>query len=105
MTERVGGSDVRNTETLATYCPLGCSTDPAGRYSDIDGMNLGPWVINGFKWFSSATDANMAILPAKTPEGGISAFYPPTRRTSTTCNNQISGDLLPDSTLNGITIQ
>lgn len=42
MTERVGGSDVRNTETLATYCPLSCSTDPAARYSDIDGMHLGP---------------------------------------------------------------
>ena len=101
MTERVGGSDVRNTETLATY-----ARDSKSKVAktDADGAPLGPWLINGFKWFSSATDANMAILLAKAPDGGISAFYAPTQRT-------VSGKLeaedssLVTTKLNGITIQ
>ena len=101
MTERVGGSDVRNTETLATYA-RGSKSKVAK--ADADGAPLGPWLINGFKWFSSATDANMAILLAKSPDGGISAFYAPTQR-------MVSGKLeaedssLVTTTLNGITIQ
>ncbi len=75
MTERVGGSDVRNTKTLVTY-PLELENTSTGIY----GAPLGPWLINGFIWFSSATDANMAILLAKTPDGCVSAFYAPTRK-------------------------
>ncbi|KAI6909548.1 hypothetical protein KC318_g4271 [Hortaea werneckii] len=76
MTERSGGSDVRNTETVATF--VGHDAD----WKDAHGMPLGPWSISGFKWFSSATDSQMAVLLAQT-EKGLSAFYAPMRRTST----------------------
>ncbi|KAH8911876.1 acyl-CoA dehydrogenase/oxidase C-terminal [Coniochaeta sp. PMI_546] len=80
MTERTGGSDVSQTETVATYSPLDVSSGPqladAGR-----NIPLGPWLINGFKWFSSATDSGMTILLAKTGPGrGLSAFFAPMRR-------------------------
>ncbi|KAL2202828.1 acyl-CoA dehydrogenase/oxidase C-terminal [Sarocladium strictum] len=71
MTERTGGSDVSLTETTATHAPSGSSQD-----SD----DLGPWSINGFKWFSSATDANMTILLARTQSSpSLSAFLAPLR--------------------------
>ncbi|RMX75430.1 hypothetical protein D0869_11633 [Hortaea werneckii] len=76
MTERSGGSDVRNTETVATFA----GHDAGGK--DAHEMPLGPWSISGFKWFSSATDSQMAVLLAQT-EKGLSAFYAPMRRTST----------------------
>jgi len=47
MTERPGGSDVGNTETIAEMGP--------------DGQ----WKISGFKWFSSATEADMTMLLAR----------------------------------------
>jgi alkylation response protein AidB-like acyl-CoA dehydrogenase len=74
MTERAGGSDVQNTETWATYSPLakGSGADPLGD---------GDYLINGFKFFSSATDANLALLLAKTPSGKLSTFLAPLRRT------------------------
>lgn len=100
MTERIGGSDVRNTETVATYSPI--STSSGTESTDIDGTPLGPWSINGFKWFSSATDANMAILLAKTPDGGVSAFYAPMRRTVPHDHN---AEGPPTTELNGIAIQ
>lgn len=100
MTERIGGSDVRNTETLATYS---ASSDSDVASTGGDGAPLGPWLINGFKWFSSATDANMAILLARMPEGGISAFYAPTRRTVP--QSDISDSSNQTTELNGITIQ
>ncbi|KAI7485066.1 hypothetical protein KC351_g4093 [Hortaea werneckii] len=89
MTERSGGSDVRNTETVGTF--LG--HDAGGK--DAHGMPLGPWAISGFKWFSSATDSQMAVLLAQT-EKGLSAFYAPMRRTS------IDGDAVE---MNGVSIQ
>lgn len=49
MTERTGGSDISATETRAY---------PAGD---------GTFTVKGFKWFSSATDADMTLLLAKTP--------------------------------------
>lgn len=50
MTERSGGSDVRGTETIATR-------DITGQQGqDVLEQPLGPWAINGFKWFNSATD-------------------------------------------------
>lgn len=66
MTERPGGSDVSRSETTATYSPPSTTGE------------LGPWAINGYKFFSSATDADMTILLARTPGGkGLSAFYAP----------------------------
>ena len=97
MTERAGGSDVRNTETQATFAPVfaeGAST------LDTDGLPLGPWSISGFKWFSSATDSQMTIMLAKTPSGALSAFFAPMRR------RLPSSDASPPQTeLNGLTLQ
>lgn len=70
MTERSGGSDVSGTETIATFSPF----DNAPM-SDIP---LGPWRIDGFKWFSSATDSSMTVLLAQTPKG-LSTFFAPIR--------------------------
>ncbi|KIW73530.1 hypothetical protein, variant [Phialophora macrospora] len=81
MTERSGGSDVRGTETVArrlTAQEIQADVD-AGRDKDAHNMPLGPWLVDGFKWFSSATDADMAILLAQTDKG-LSAFYAPLRR-------------------------
>lgn len=89
MTERPGGSDVSFTETLATP-----SASPISAKS-IDGSPLGSWSINGFKWFSSATDAQMTILLARTPEGKLSTFFAPMRRTTDGAETE----------LNGVTIQ
>ena len=71
MTERSGGSDVSGTETLATRLTADelARDEAAGRGEDAAGMPLGPWHINGFKWFSSATDSDMAILLARTANG------------------------------------
>lgn len=77
MTERTGGSDVRNTETRAVYAP---GFAPEDSVLDADGQRLGPWSISGFKWFSSATDSQMTVLLAKTADGALSAFFAPTRR-------------------------
>jgi alkylation response protein AidB-like acyl-CoA dehydrogenase len=74
MTERGGGSDLTPTETTATYMPL----DKGEASLDADGFPLGPWVINGFKWFSTATEGSMAIVLARTTKG-LSAFYAPMR--------------------------
>jgi alkylation response protein AidB-like acyl-CoA dehydrogenase len=87
MTERKGGSDVSGTETVAFLLPPSQQTD-----YDKAGMPLGPYSISGFKWFSSATDSDCAILLAKTrPELGVSVFFAPMR--------------LGDGTLNGVRIQ
>ncbi|KAF3080387.1 hypothetical protein TWF102_002199 [Orbilia oligospora] len=60
MTERAGGSDVRNSETTA--------------FQQSDGTYL----ISGHKWFSSATDSQMSILLARTPtSAGLSCFFAP----------------------------
>lgn len=80
MTERAGGSDVSQTETIATYAPYPQGTDPPLANAD-ESIPLGPWSISGFKWFSSATDSSMAILLAKTtPDKGVSAFLAPMRK-------------------------
>lgn len=92
MTERSGGSDVRGTETVARRVETSDSAADAGG-KDVLGQPLGPWVIDGFKWFSSATDSEMAMLLAQTPKG-LSAFCVPM------CRQSSSG-----SELNGIRIQ
>jgi alkylation response protein AidB-like acyl-CoA dehydrogenase len=55
MTERPGGSDVSRTETIAR--------------STSDG-----WRLSGWKWFTSATEANVALTLARTPDGALSLF-------------------------------
>lgn len=94
MTERQGGSDVSMTESVATY-------DPGRNMSAkaTDGNALGPWQIDGFKWFSSATDSNMMVMLARTPKG-ISTFFAPMRKTLE--ERDVLGN---DTELNGVTIQ
>ena len=75
MTERAGGSDVQNTETWAKYSPLPEKTGPFGRIDE------GDYLVSGFKFFSSATDADMTILLAKTESGKLSTFLAPLRKT------------------------
>ncbi|OGM48967.1 hypothetical protein ABOM_003203 [Aspergillus bombycis] len=81
MTERRGGSDVRGTETVARRLTVEeLSSDSAqGRDRDAHGLPLGPWRVDGFKWFSSATDSDMTLLLAQTSKG-LSLFYVPMRR-------------------------
>ncbi|UZJ56777.1 hypothetical protein CBS101457_006097 [Exobasidium rhododendri] len=54
MTERPGGSDVSKTETTAA--PLDASKGQKGD----------KFILNGFKWFSSATDGDIALALART---------------------------------------
>jgi alkylation response protein AidB-like acyl-CoA dehydrogenase len=75
MTERAGGSDVQNTETWATYSPL------THRLQASNGLDEGDYLVSGFKFFSSATDANIALLLAKTLSGKLSTFLAPLRKT------------------------
>lgn len=74
MTERRGGSDVKGSETVATWVGVG-----DGSETDPNGCPLGPYSISGFKWFASATDCGCSILLAYT-DAGLSCFYAPTRR-------------------------
>ncbi|KAF3000880.1 hypothetical protein E8E13_007744 [Curvularia kusanoi] len=109
MTERSGGSDVSGTETLATRLTKEEmeQDENAGRGEDAVGMPLGPWHISGFKWFSSATDSEMAVLLART-EKGLSAFYMPMRRRKGTrppAANLLNLTAPPETELNGIRIQ
>ncbi|RWA14959.1 hypothetical protein EKO27_g159 [Xylaria grammica] len=98
MTERIGGSDVSRSETVATYSPL---PNDAPLCDPQENIPLGPWSIDGFKWFSSATDSNMTILLARTPRG-LSAFYAPMRRYNPSA---VSGTGVAGGTeLNGVTI-
>ncbi|KAI0867612.1 very-long-chain acyl-CoA dehydrogenase [Hypoxylon argillaceum] len=99
MTERIGGSDVSRSETIATYSPL---LDDAPLCDPTADIPLGPWSIDGFKWFSSATDSNMTMLLAQTPKG-LSAFYAPMRRYNPTLVVSATG-LTGGTELNGVTI-
>jgi len=103
MTERTGGSDVSQTETVATFDPYPSSS--AAPLADVDeGTPLGPWSISGFKWFSSATDSQMTILLAKTsPDKGVSAFFAPMRRFNPSLVSPIGQH--GGTELNGVTIQ
>ncbi|TQV94393.1 hypothetical protein V2A60_002577 [Cordyceps javanica] len=76
MTERPGGSDVQNTETWARYAPLSSKTE--GEHGALD---QGDYLVSGFKFFSSATDADVTMLLAKTESGKLSAFLAPLTRT------------------------
>ena len=94
MTERQGGSDVSQTETLARYSPE--LSEQEAKSFGTDGNPLGPWLCSGFKWFSSATDSQMMMFLARTPHNGIATFIAPMRRT-------IPGT--DETELNGIQIQ
>lgn len=79
MTEGHSGSHISNTETLAVYSPL--SIEELGELGLREVDMLGPWVISGYKLFSSAASANMTILLAKTQgTRGFSAFYAPLKK-------------------------
>ncbi|KAL6304350.1 acyl-CoA dehydrogenase/oxidase [Sparassis latifolia] len=72
MTERPGGSDVSRTETTAM--PIAGPGTPYGPNYRLD----------GFKWFSSATDSDVSLVLARTgmPEDGsraLSLFLVPLR--------------------------
>ncbi|KAI0396842.1 very-long-chain acyl-CoA dehydrogenase [Xylariaceae sp. FL0594] len=108
MTERIGGSDVSLSETIATYTPF--LTDEGAPLCDPEeDIPLGPWSIDGFKWFSSATDSNMTILLAQTTKG-LSAFYAPMRRHSPSLVSSLSANKNKvagageGTVLNGVTI-
>lgn len=110
MTERSGGSDVSGTETVATHMSAHELELEAkdGREFDAAGMPLGSWKLDGFKWFSSATDSDMAVLLARTAGGRLSAFYMPLRRRVSNTASEI--DVFDDEVsslteLNGIRIQ
>ncbi|KAF7594182.1 hypothetical protein BBP40_010031 [Aspergillus hancockii] len=92
MTERTGGSDVRLTETVARRLTLVEMEQEAaeGRERDAHGMPLGPWRIDGFKWFSSATDSDMALMLART-DRGLSLFLIPMRRTARSGEPELNG--------------
>lgn len=75
MTERPGGSDVRNSETVAVYSPLASRT---GRFGTIE---EGDYLLSGFKFFCSATDCDVVLLLAKTESGELSLFVAPTAKT------------------------
>jgi alkylation response protein AidB-like acyl-CoA dehydrogenase len=101
MTERTGGSDVSGTETYAQRLSEAQLAEDSkqGRSLDAHGMPLGPWRIDGFKWFSSATDSDMAMLLAQT-DNGLSLFFAPLRRqTGPTADGRTATEL------NGIRIQ
>ncbi|KAJ4369570.1 hypothetical protein N0V83_005332 [Neocucurbitaria cava] len=110
MTERTGGSDVSGTETVAHRLKQQELDQEAREGRDVDsvGMPLGPWIIDGFKWFSSATDSEMSVLLARTSKGGLSAFYIPMRRRVGHKNpsvNILNEEAPPRSELNGVRIQ
>ncbi|PHH82735.1 hypothetical protein CDD82_4991 [Ophiocordyceps australis] len=98
MTERSGGSDVLQTETTAEYRPR---IDGESWASKQQQLPLGPWVINGFKWFSSATDCNMTILLAQTP-GGLSAFVAPMRKHDATATSMTGVGISQGTCTNGV---
>lgn len=100
MTERTGGSDVSGTESVAFRMSAGeLEADErafGGCGVDAGGMKLGPWRVEGYKWFSSATDADVVVLLART-ERGISTFVAPMRR-------RVGGEGHRETVMNGVRI-
>ncbi|CAO3703817.1 unnamed protein product [Rhizopus stolonifer] len=60
MTERPGGSDVGRTETIAK----------------LEDASTNKWNISGFKWFSSATTADLSMLLARTVDPKSNKIVP-----------------------------
>lgn len=72
MSQKSGGTDVSRTETTA---------EPVER---IDSDLGDPYILNGFKWFSSAAEGNIAVALARTGKvnvgsRGLSLFLVPLR--------------------------
>lgn len=101
MTERPGGSDISKTETIAVHSP---GETAAAFASKEEGIPLGPWRINGFKWFSSATDSNMTLLTARTAKG-LSTFMAPLRKHDQAALTAAGNPDAKGTTLNGVRIQ
>ncbi|RSL92147.1 hypothetical protein CEP52_013974 [Fusarium oligoseptatum] len=101
MTERTGGSDVSLTETTAVYEP----TPEVKLASKTENVPLGPWSINGFKWFSSATDSRMTVLLARTAKGGLSTFLAPMRKHDPQATTSTGVPVQNGEALNGVRIQ
>ncbi|KAM0256306.1 hypothetical protein ACHAQJ_005072 [Trichoderma viride] len=102
MTERSGGSDVSQTETIARHQP----EEAEGALASKEGhIPLGPWSINGFKWFSSATDSNMTILLARTSQNELSTFLAPMRRYNPKATTMTGHPKSDGTQLNGVWIQ
>ena len=57
--QRPGGSDVSRTETLATLASDGQTSPNSSAYGQR-------YILDGFKWFSSATDSDVALALART---------------------------------------
>ncbi|KAL9085481.1 MAG: hypothetical protein Q9159_004676 [Coniocarpon cinnabarinum] len=101
-TERAGGSSVSNTETRA-YRLETDSVEKVKRPSG--GSPLGQWGVDGFKWFSSATDVDMTVLaktydPSKNTEA-LSAFFAP----SLCLNSQTVHSHRSKTVTNGVFLQ
>ncbi len=77
MTEKQGGTDLRNITTTATV-------------SSFDGTDY-QYILTGHKWFTSAPMSDAFLMLAKTGEKEVSCFLVPRFR--------------PDGTLNGIELQ
>ncbi|CAM1501121.1 Fc.00g102830.m01.CDS01 [Cosmosporella sp. VM-42] len=101
MTERTGGSDVSLTETTAVYQPTG-ETRFASKGESVP---LGPWSINGFKWFSSATDSRMTVLLARTPKGSLTTFLAPMWKHDPLATTSAGAARQDGEVLNGVRIQ
>lgn len=84
MTERPGGSDIGQSETQAELFDEATNT----------------WSISGFKWFSSATTANLTMLLARTidPKEGT------VRTGSKGLSLYIAEMRQPDGQLNGVRV-
>ncbi|ORE05764.1 hypothetical protein BCV72DRAFT_275758 [Rhizopus microsporus var. microsporus] len=84
MTERPGGSDVGRTETIA----------------ELQDPSTNTWSISGFKWFSSATTADMTVLLARdvNPKDGTA------RPGSKGLSLFVARMRNPDGTLNGVRV-
>ncbi|KAI8882364.1 acyl-CoA dehydrogenase NM domain-like protein, partial [Backusella circina FSU 941] len=82
MTERPGGSDVGHTETQAEW---------------IEGNT---WSISGFKWFSSATTADLTMLLARNIDPKDGTVKPTSRGLSL----YVAEMKRPDGQLNGVRV-
>ncbi|KAJ6482634.1 acyl-CoA dehydrogenase/oxidase [Mycena sanguinolenta] len=86
MTETSGGSDVSRLETVAR--PV--SSQPG---------DLGPaYLLDGFKWFSSAAEGNMSVALARSESthgtGGLSLFLVPVRFESPPIPSPLANNIL-----------
>lgn len=69
---------MQNSETVAVFSPLpdkSHENDGFGRFDE------GDYLVSGYKFFCSATDADIALMLAKTESGQLSLFVAPTKKT------------------------